>query len=117
MSLKATANAIRAGNVLIIDDQLWIVQKTPDHIKPGKGPAYVQIEMKNLKTGTKINRRFKSGETIEKAYLERQEFQYLYTKGVLLVLMNTTNFEQVFVNQDIIGEKTEFLTDNMIVTT
>lgn len=113
--MKITANSIRAGNILVIDGVLWVVSKQPEHTKPGKGGAYVQVEMKNLKTGTKTNERFSSGDYIEKAYLEQKEYQYLYPEGDNLVFMDNENFEQITISKDIIGERLPFLQENMNV--
>lgn len=113
--MKITATMIKAGNVLVYEGALWIVSKQPEHTKPGKGPAYMQVEMKNLQTGTKINQRFSSSDYIEKAQLEQRDFQYLYMEGDNLVLMDLENFEQMHVHKDIIGEKLPFLADNMEV--
>jgi elongation factor P len=71
--MKITATAIKAGNVLVHKGELWVVSKQPEHTKPGKGPAYMQVEMKNIKTGQKLNERFSSSDYIERAQLEQRE--------------------------------------------
>ncbi len=113
--MKITANSIKAGNILVHNDDLWVVSKNPEHTKPGKGPAYIQVEMKNLKSGTKLNTRFSSSDWIERAQLEQKEFQFLYFEGNNMILMDTENFEQMALNKDIAGDKAAFLTDNMLV--
>ncbi len=113
--MKIGANSIKLGNILVYEDGLWVVAKAPEHVKPGKGPAYVQVELKNLKTGTKVNKRLSSSDTVEKASLERSKYQYLYKDGSDLVLMDMTNFEQILVQSNILGEKEAYLTDNMEV--
>jgi elongation factor P len=113
--MKITANSIRAGNVLVLNGVLWVVTKQPEHTKPGKGGAYVQVEMKNLKTGTKSNERFSSGDYIEKAYLEQKDYQYLYPEGDNLVFMDNENYEQIILNKEILDERLPFLQENMIV--
>lgn len=114
--MKVSANSIRAGNILVYENDLWVVSKMPEHTKPGKGGAYVQIEMKNLKTGTKINERFISTIYLERASLEQAEYTYLYEENNTLVLMNQENFEQIHVPKDIVSGVTAYLTDNMTVT-
>lgn len=113
--MKISANSIKAGNILVHNDNLWVVSKMPEHTKPGKGPAYVQVEMKNLKTGTKLNTRFSSSDYIEKAQLEQRTFQFLYFEDNNLVLMDTETFEQILLSKDIAGEKLPFLEDNMLI--
>ena len=114
--MKITATTIRAGNILNYEGALWVVSKQPEHTKPGKGPAYMQVEMKNVKTGTKLNHRFNSSDYVERAQLEQRDFQYLYMEGDNLVLMDLENFEQMHVNKKIAEDKLPFLADNMQVT-
>jgi elongation factor P len=114
--MKITATTIKAGNILLYENVLWVVSKQPEHTKPGKGPAYMQVEMKNLKTGTKINNRFSSSDYVERAQLEQRDFQYLYMEGDNLVLMDLENFEQMHVSKNIAEDKIQFLADNMQVT-
>lgn len=114
--MKISANDIRAGNILVHKNDLWIVAKMPEHTKPGKGGAYVQVEMKNLKSGTKLNERFNSTETVEKAFLEQKEYQYLYDEDDNLVLMDNENFEQIYVPKTILGDKLAFLQTSMNVS-
>jgi elongation factor P len=113
--MKIVANSIRQGNVLVHRDDLWVVSKAPEHTKPGKGPAYIQLEMKNLKTGTKLNERFSSTDTVERASLEKKSFTYLYMEGEKLVLMDDETFDQIYVSQEIVGEKMPFMSDGMKV--
>ena len=114
--MKISANSIRAGNILVYENDLWVVSKTPEHTKPGKGGAYVQVEMKNLKVGTKVIERFSSSDYVERAQLEQKDLQFLYIEGDNLILMDNESFEQIFVNKKILGDKLPFLTDNMTVT-
>jgi elongation factor P len=113
--MKISANSIRAGNILEHEGQLWVVAKQPEHTKPGKGGAYVQVEMKNIKTGNKTNIRFSSTETVEKAFLEQKDYQYLYPEGNNLIFMDTETFEQITLNKDILGDRLSFLSENMTV--
>lgn len=114
--MKINANSIRAGNVLELNGRLYLVTKTPDHTMPGKGGAFVQVEMKDIQSGTKINERFRSSETVERARLEQREFQYLFADGEQLNLMDTENFEQITINKDLVGEKIVYLKDDMIIS-
>ncbi len=113
--MKIGANSIGVGTVLLHDGKLMIVTKQPEHTKPGKGPAYVQLEMKDLKTGVKINERLRSADTVEKAFLEQVDHQFLYFEGENVVLMNLESYDQVSVARDLIGEKANFLVEDMIV--
>jgi elongation factor P len=113
--MKISANSIRLGNILVYKGDLWVVAKVPDHVKPGKGPAYVQVELKNLKTGSKLNERLSATEYLEKASLEQTKCQYLYTDNNQLVLMSVDDFEQIYVEAKILEDKVIYLQDNMEV--
>lgn len=113
--MKIIANSIRAGNILMHNDRLYIVTKTPEHTKPGKGGAFVQVEMKDLKTGNKLNERFSSTENVERVRLDQKAFQYLYQEGDKLFFMDTESFEQLELDQNIISDKLAYLQDNMHV--
>jgi elongation factor P len=112
--MKINANSIRAGNILVHNGKLYVVSKTPDHTMPGKGGAFVQVEMKDLKTGTKINERFRSSEDVEKAFLDQREYQFLYIDD-FINLMDTESFEQVQINKDLLGDKIGYLQEDMKV--
>ena len=111
--MRISANEIKIGNILDYKDELWQVAKNPEHTKPGKGGAYVQVEMKNLRTGTKLNQRFSSSESVEKAFLERKKMQYLYAEDHHLVFMDPDSFEQLMLDKALIGEKFPLLTEGM----
>lgn len=113
--MKISANSIRLGNIIVYKDELWLVAKVPDHVKPGKGPAYVQVELKNLRTGSKLNERLSSTEYLEKASLEQRKCQYLYPDNNQLVLMAIDDFEQIYVDSKILEDKIVYLQDNMEV--
>lgn len=113
--MKIQGNQIKPGNVLQHQNQLWRVAKT-EHVKPGKGGAYMQVEMKSLQSGTKTNERFRSDETVERAQLDEATYQYLYKDGDTLVFMNTRDFEQTALDAALLGDKIAFLTENMEVT-
>ncbi len=112
---KINGNEIRPGFVIEYDKDLWAVVKTMA-VKPGKGPAYNQVEMKSLIDGRKLNNRFGSDERVEKVRLEQRDFQYLYKEGDKLLFMDSENYEQIELAEDFVGERAAFLQDNMIVT-
>jgi elongation factor P len=114
--MKIIANAIKPGNVLQHDGGLWVVVKTA-HVKPGKGGAFAQVELKNLIDGRKLNDRFRSSDTVERVTLEQKDFQYLYEQGDALVFMDQNTYEQIELQKDFVGEdQVRFLHDGMIVT-
>ncbi len=107
-------NSIGIGNVIKYKDQYWIVTKK-EHVKPGKGGAFVQLEMKNVKTGNKLNERFRAGEDVEKIALEEKEYQYQYDEGETISLMNMETFDQESFDKSLLGERIAFLTEGMEV--
>jgi elongation factor P len=113
--MKINGNEIRPGNVLEHRDRLWMVVKA-EHVKPGKGPAYQQVELKDLVEGTKLNERFRAAETIERVRLDEKEFQFLYAEGEQLYLMDQETFEQVPVDKSLIGNSLPFLQEGMAVS-
>ena len=113
--MKINGNEIRPGNVIEHNGGLWAAVKT-NHVKPGKGGAFNQVELKNLIDGTKLNERFRASETVERVRLEQKEFQYLYEQGDMLVFMDTETYEQLELQQEFVGERSRFLQDGMMVT-
>lgn len=113
--MKINGNQVKAGNVLEHNGSLWVVVKT-DHVKPGKGGAFAQIEMKNLINGSKLNERFRATESVEKVRLEQKEFQYLYEQGDALIFMDNETYEQLELQKDFVGDRSAFLQDGMEVT-
>ncbi len=113
--MKISGVDIRPGNILEYEKGLWKVAKI-QHTQPGKGGAYMQVEMKNLVDGRKTNVRFRSADTVEKVRLDTKEFQYLYQDDSFLVFMDTENYEQINLNADMLGDEVAFLTDGMDVT-
>ena len=113
--MKINATEIRVGMILEYKNELWEVLKT-SHVKPGKGGAFAQVEMKNLIKNTKLNERFRSSETIEKALLEEIKFSYLYEDENDYYFMNPKSFEQININKNIVGEKGKLLSENLEVT-
>ena len=113
--MKINANEIRVGMLLEYKDDLWQVLKT-QHVKPGKGGAFAQVEMKSLNKNTKLNERFRSSETIEKASVEESNFNYLYEDDNNYFFMNPKSFQQIDIKKNIIGEKGKLLTENLEVS-
>ena len=112
--MKINGNEIRPGNVIEHDGGLWVAVKT-NAVKPGKGGAYNQVELKNLINGTKLNERFRAAETVEKVELERKDFSFLYEQGDALVFMDQESYEQLELDKDFVGERAAFLQDGMKV--
>ncbi|MGV6801568.1 MAG: elongation factor P [bacterium] len=113
--MKINGNEIRQGNVIQHKDSLWVAVKT-EAVKPGKGPAYAQVELRNLLNGSKLNERFRASETVERVRLEQKEYTFLYEEGENLVFMDTETYDQAPVAKELIGEKAAFLQDGMQVT-
>ncbi len=112
---KINGNEIRPGDVIEHDGGLWAAVRT-NTVKPGKGGAYNQVELKNLINGAKLNERFRSAETVEKIQLEQKDFSYLYEQGDALIFMDTTTYEQLELQKDFVGDRGAFLQDGMMVT-
>tara|TARA_B100000575_G_scaffold200125_1_gene162037 strand:+ start:107 stop:667 length:561 start_codon:yes stop_codon:yes gene_type:complete len=113
--MKINASEIRVGMLLEYKNDLWQVLKT-QHVKPGKGGAFAQVEMKSMNKNTKLNERFRSSETVEKASLEEINFNYSYEDENNFFFMDPSSFEQIQIKKDIIGQKGKFLTENLEVT-
>ena len=111
---KINGNEIRPGNILEHDGGLWIAVKV-DHVKPGKGGAFAQVEMKNIRTGSKLNERFRSADKVERVRLEQKDQQFLYETDGMLVFMDQETFDQVEIPADILGERRPFLQDGMVI--
>jgi len=112
---KISGSEIRPGTVIEHDGGLWVAVKT-NTVKPGKGGAYNQVELKNLINGTKLNERFRSAETVDQVDLEYKDFSFLYEQGDALVFMDTESYEQLELQKDFVGERAAFLQDGMMVT-
>ena len=113
--MKINAGEIRVGMLLEYKNDLWQVLKT-QHVKPGKGGAFAQVEMKSVGKNTKLNERFRSSETVEKASLEETNFNYIYSDENNYFFIDTKTFEQIEIKKDIIGEKGKLLTENLEVS-
>lgn len=113
--MKINGNEIRPGNVIEHKGGLWAAVKI-HHVKPGKGGAFAQVELKNLVDGTKLNERFRSSETVERVRLEQKDHQFLYADGDMLVFMDMDSYEQIQLPKDFVGDRAAFLQDGMQVT-
>jgi elongation factor P len=111
---KVGGNEVRPGMVIEHNGQLWSVVKTQS-VKPGKGGAYNQVELKNVLNGSKLNERFRSAETVDEVQLEHRDFQFLFADGNMLTFMDIANYEQIEIATDFIGERVQFLQDGMKV--
>ncbi|HLS58414.1 MAG TPA: elongation factor P [Paracoccaceae bacterium] len=112
---KINGNELRPGNVIEHENGLWIVVKTA-HVKPGKGGAFAQVELKNVRDGRKLNERFRSADKVERVRLDQKDQQFLYEQDGMLVFMDTETFEQVEIPADILGDRRPFLQDGMTAT-
>ena len=111
---KINGNEIRIGNVLEHNGGLWSAVKV-DHVKPGKGGAFAQVEMRNLRNGSKLNERFRSADKVEKVRLEQKDQQFLYESDGMLVFMDAETFEQIELPAELLGERRPFLQDGMTI--
>ena len=113
--MKINASEIRVGMLLEYKNDLWEVLKT-QHVKPGKGGAFAQVEMKSLNKNTKLNERFRSSETVEKAAVEEEKFTFLYKDDNDYFFMNPKSFDQINIKKEIVGEKGKLLTESLEVS-
>ena len=113
--MKINGNTIRPGMVIEHQGSLWRAVKT-NHTQPGKGGAYLQVELKNIRTGTKLNERFRAAETVERAHLEQKKHQFLFADDDLYTFMDTETYDQITLDSGLIGEdQVPFLQDGMII--
>lgn len=113
--MKVNANSLKVGNVIDHKNKLWVITKT-QHTQPGKGGAYLQVELKELQGETKMNDRFRSSEDIERVYLEERSQQFLFQEGDDYTFMDQETYDQVTLAKNLIGESVQFLQDGMMVT-
>ena len=113
--MKISAGEIRVGMLLEYKNDLWQVLKT-QHVKPGKGGAFAQVEMKSVNKNTKLNERFRSSETVEKATLEEMKYNFMYEDENNYFFMDPNSFEQKEIKKEIVGEKGKLLTENLEVS-
>lgn len=113
--MRINGNAIRPGNIIEHNGRLWRVAKI-QHTQPGKGGAYLQAEMKDIRDGTKLNERFRASESVEKVRLDEAQYQFLFADGDDVTFMETETYEQITLNREAIGDPAVFLQDGMTVT-
>ena len=113
--MKINGNAIRPGNVIEHKGGLWQAVRI-QHTQPGKGGAYLQVELRNLRDGTKLNERFRASESVERVRLDQKPYQYLYADGDVLTFMDAETYEQITVDGHLVGDARVFLQDGMEVT-
>lgn len=113
--MKLNGNAVKPGNVIEHNGRLWTAVKVA-HVKPGKGGAFAQIELRDIRDGTKLNERFRSSETVERVILDEAECTFLYDEGDNLVFMHSVSFEQISIANSMVGDRAAFLQDGMTVT-
>ena len=113
--MKINGNEIRPGNVIQHNNGLWVAVKT-NAVKPGKGGAFNQVELKNLVDGTKLNERFRASETVERIRLEQKDYQFLYESGDMLTFMDMETYDQIELQKEFVGDRAAFLQDGMQVT-
>lgn len=110
--MKVNASALRGGNVIDHNGKLWVVTKA-QNVTPGKGGAFMQAELRDIRSGTKLNERFRSTEQVERVSLEDHEYQYLYNEGDVFTFMESETYEQISVPQEVIGDPAVFLQEGM----
>jgi elongation factor P len=114
--MKISGNAIRPGNIIEHQGRLWRAVKIM-HTQPGKGGAYLQVELKDIRDGTKLNERFRSSESVERVRLDQRSYQYLFSEGDLHTFMDVETFDQIALTTELVGEdQVPFLQENMQVT-
>jgi elongation factor P len=113
--MKINANELRKGNVMEYRGRLWAVHKA-QHITPGKGGAFMQVELRDLRDGTKVDDRFRSSESVERVYIDENDYQYLFGDDTTLTFMDEQTFEQLAVPRDLLGDQAAYLQDGMKVT-
>lgn len=112
--MKVNANTIRSGNILEYNEKLWVVLKS-DILQPGKGAAVVQVEMRDISSGTKTNVRFRTQETVERARVDEVDYQFLFSNDDDFTFMNVSTYEQIMITRELIGDPAVYLQDGMIV--
>jgi elongation factor P len=112
--MKITAIEIKPGTIIEHEKDLWLCLKA-QHVKPGKGGAFNQVELKSITKGTKLNERFRSDETVEKASLDERNYQFLYSDEQNLFFMDTKDYEQITISKDLVGDDEYLMTENLDV--
>ena len=109
---KISGNEVRPGTMIEHQGRLWMAVKSQS-VKPGKGGAYNQVELKDIESCTKLNERFRSSEMVEEIHLDKKDFQFLYANGDMLTFMDMENYEQIELARDFVGDQADFLQDGM----
>lgn len=112
--MKINGNEIRIGNIIEYKNDLFVAVKT-QAVKPGKGGAFAQVELKSITVGTKLNERFRANETVERVRLEQDDYTFLYAEGEMLVFMHVESYEQIELETEFVGDRAKFLQDGMLV--
>lgn len=112
--MKINANLIRSGNIIEHNGRQWAVLKTAI-VQPGKGGAFITVEMRDIRTGTKTNERWRTADTVEKCNVEEKECSFLFAEGDMLTFMDQEHFEQFSLTKDVVGDGAAFLQDGMVV--
>lgn len=112
--MKINANDVRQGNVLEHNGKLWAVLKA-QHVSPGKGGAFVQVEMRDIRAGTKTNEKYRSGEQVERVRIDEQDFRFLFSDDISLTFMDEETYEQIAVPREVMGDSAVWLQDGMKV--
>ena len=113
--MALSINEIKAGLTLLVDDQVWLTLEC-QHVKPGKGAAFVRVKMRHIKNGSVQEVTFRGDEKVEEAFVEERKLQYQYASGGMYYFMDQDNFEELSVPEDVIAEKNKFLKDNLEVS-
>jgi elongation factor P len=112
--MKINGNAIRPGNLIEHKSRLWVAVRT-QHTQPGKGGAYAQVELKDIRDGTKLNERFRSSESVERVRLDERDYQFLFADGDNYTFMEQETFEQITLHTDVVGDNAKYLQDGMSI--
>ncbi|MBI1273238.1 MAG: elongation factor P [Alphaproteobacteria bacterium] len=113
--MRVDANTVRPGHVLDFNNKLWVVQKI-QIVSPGKGGAFIQVVMKDVRAGTKLDQKFRTSETVDRVRLDEHEMQYLFSEGDMFTFMDQANYEQIAIPREIIGDPAVYLQDGMVCT-
>lgn len=113
--MALSINNIKSGLTILVDAEVWLVLEC-QHVKPGKGAAFVRVKIRNIKSENVLEKTFRGDEKIEEAYVDERKLQYLYSSGDMYHFMDQENFEEIAISGDTIGEKVKFLKDNLEVT-
>lgn len=113
--MALSINDVKAGLTILVDDQVYLVLET-QHVKPGKGAAFVRAKIRNLKNNSILERTFRGDEKIDEAYVEERKLQYQYASGDMYHFMDQDNFEEVAISDEYIADKKKFLKDNLSVS-